>query len=59
MSASHAVGRGFVSRLGHIYHHKKLTAWQSNLTVKGLVVCGTLWGHAQKRSPGINCETRE
>ena len=69
VSAYHKVGRGFASWPGHIKDHHKygtncLPAWHAmssgwSLTVqpaclKGRVVCGTVWGHALKRSPGIN-----
>ena len=64
---------GFASRPGHTKDHHKngtncLLPWHAmyyarSLTVqpdclKGRVVCGTVWGHALKRYPGINRKSR-
>ena len=69
VSASHTVGLGFASRLGHTKDHhingtKCLPAWHAMRygrslamqpdCLKGRVVCGTVYGDMHiKRSPGI------
>ena len=72
VSASHTVGRGFASWPGHTKDIKmvqtaslhgrqcvRVGLWQCRPTVKKPgSVWNCLWGHALKRSPGINRKSR-
>ena len=58
VSATHTAGRGLASRPGHTKDHHKMVqtaslhgtqcirvgVWQCSLTLKGRVVCGTVYG---------------
>ena len=56
VSASHTVGRGFASRLNHTKEQNKngtncLPAWNAFASLKGRVVCGTVFGDMHLKYP--------